>query len=502
MGNAPTLRNGDAGEYVTYLQEVLAETGAGSMIFLSVTGSFDDATEQLVRFFQAMHGLDVDGIVGPKTWTVIHEMDPAATIDMPPMILRPSDDDSSGTVANPVRDWEHQLSLNGSYLERTSEWETWPLLDTVNERFAERTGGYRLEAFEYDPQTGYPTEALELWFTEFDTVRQDTASHVRRIAGMIARWVATTRDDPPDTFDGFVGWVAETLGGADEPPMRLLDLVDGHLVDVESHLDDGRLRSAAYSLARAMSVQSWFFDAWEGYLADTTTGLERFQTAMEVSEEVAEEILIAAATGGVGNLAVKTGRAARFLQVAGKSRLARAGGVAVARGVGEVVSSTAEFLSHLAQGTSAQFNFTEEMKDALVDAASELGGGILAKYVEHSRLVNWIARPINAALTKSGLIGEFSGLPYTVARRLVTESSATLAEAMITTTAKDLQDGEFSGFGEFFEQLVQSFADEGLKNIVESSVLELSGARYRGRQREADDAIFQRVRDELESTTR
>jgi peptidoglycan hydrolase-like protein with peptidoglycan-binding domain len=35
------------------------------------SGAFGDDTERSVRAFQKKHNLGVDGIVGPKTWTVL-----------------------------------------------------------------------------------------------------------------------------------------------------------------------------------------------------------------------------------------------------------------------------------------------------------------------------------------------------------------------------------------------------------------------------------------------
>ena len=60
----PTLRRGAKGEYVKELQTLLAKDG--SMIV--VDGIFGPGTQSAVRSFQRRHNLEVDGIVGPKTW--------------------------------------------------------------------------------------------------------------------------------------------------------------------------------------------------------------------------------------------------------------------------------------------------------------------------------------------------------------------------------------------------------------------------------------------------
>jgi hypothetical protein len=54
-----TQRLGDKGERVKCLERALR---------LTPGGTFDDLLNREVKAFQAAHGLDADGIVGPKTW--------------------------------------------------------------------------------------------------------------------------------------------------------------------------------------------------------------------------------------------------------------------------------------------------------------------------------------------------------------------------------------------------------------------------------------------------
>jgi hypothetical protein len=65
----PVLSVGDRGPEVRKLQEKLNELGAG----LVVDGNFGPFTQAAVMSFQAKHGLEVDGIVGPRTWAVLEE---------------------------------------------------------------------------------------------------------------------------------------------------------------------------------------------------------------------------------------------------------------------------------------------------------------------------------------------------------------------------------------------------------------------------------------------
>ena len=61
----PTVRQGDRGVYVRYLQQKLT-----SKLYPlgNIDGIFGNATREAVIDFQRENGLDPDGIVGPKTW--------------------------------------------------------------------------------------------------------------------------------------------------------------------------------------------------------------------------------------------------------------------------------------------------------------------------------------------------------------------------------------------------------------------------------------------------
>ncbi|MCP9953101.1 peptidoglycan-binding protein [Actinomadura madurae] len=64
----PELSKGDTGEHVESVQGLLL---ARSHPEVSMTGKFDDATEQAVKAVQRWGGVDDDGIVGAKTWPVL-----------------------------------------------------------------------------------------------------------------------------------------------------------------------------------------------------------------------------------------------------------------------------------------------------------------------------------------------------------------------------------------------------------------------------------------------
>jgi peptidoglycan hydrolase-like protein with peptidoglycan-binding domain len=60
----PTIRRGDTGPAVQMIQRFLGVVSAGGPGY----GTFGPATEEAVRRYQAMRGLEVDGVVGAATW--------------------------------------------------------------------------------------------------------------------------------------------------------------------------------------------------------------------------------------------------------------------------------------------------------------------------------------------------------------------------------------------------------------------------------------------------
>jgi GH24 family phage-related lysozyme (muramidase) len=72
-GSRPTIRAGEAGDNVLYLQTRLAAL----QYSVTATGTFDDPTVQAVMAFQGDQGLSADGIVGPSTWAALGTSTPA-----------------------------------------------------------------------------------------------------------------------------------------------------------------------------------------------------------------------------------------------------------------------------------------------------------------------------------------------------------------------------------------------------------------------------------------
>lgn len=65
----PVLRKGDSGGAVKLLQNLLISLGYFDKDLR--TGNFLDQTEQAVKNFQGEYNLQVDGIVGAKTWDLL-----------------------------------------------------------------------------------------------------------------------------------------------------------------------------------------------------------------------------------------------------------------------------------------------------------------------------------------------------------------------------------------------------------------------------------------------
>ena len=68
-----TLRKGDSGPEVKELQKDLTALGFGRItgVRLACRGHFKNNTEKVLKAFQKLTGLTVDGVCGPKTWAKI-----------------------------------------------------------------------------------------------------------------------------------------------------------------------------------------------------------------------------------------------------------------------------------------------------------------------------------------------------------------------------------------------------------------------------------------------
>lgn len=83
----PQIRYGSNGKAVEELQSKLVQLGYDlgkyGLDKNGIDGDFGAATEKAVRAFQAANKLEVDGIVGPKTWAKLDELSAASTANQP-----------------------------------------------------------------------------------------------------------------------------------------------------------------------------------------------------------------------------------------------------------------------------------------------------------------------------------------------------------------------------------------------------------------------------------
>ena len=86
----PTIGRGDHGSFVVTVQQCLGAE--------PVDGDFGAITEGAVIDYQGRHGLDPDGVVGPKTWAALeadYHLPP-----YPPPLLEPLDDETIDAITN------------------------------------------------------------------------------------------------------------------------------------------------------------------------------------------------------------------------------------------------------------------------------------------------------------------------------------------------------------------------------------------------------------------
>lgn len=105
----PTLRRGDTGSSVKELQELLVAKGYDPK---GVDGCFGPGCEAAVKKFQKDNGLEVDGIVGPKTWDKLLKAEtpqveaPKTETFKRPMVHK-------GDSGNVVKELQELLVMNG-----------------------------------------------------------------------------------------------------------------------------------------------------------------------------------------------------------------------------------------------------------------------------------------------------------------------------------------------------------------------------------------------------
>lgn len=70
-----TVRRGSTGGRVKKMQALINANFIGAQDQpLQVDGSFGAGTEERVRMIQSFFGATVDGVVGPKTWSILENI--------------------------------------------------------------------------------------------------------------------------------------------------------------------------------------------------------------------------------------------------------------------------------------------------------------------------------------------------------------------------------------------------------------------------------------------
>ena len=123
----PTIREGSTGAAVTTLQLDLDDLGAK----LTADGSFGPLTLAAVESFQRSHGLTVDGVVGPATWSAIYAAIGGSTPPLPnpgPGSGPPPPNEPPGNISGGALDaWSNLKNTTGpkagTYLARLSAYQ-------------------------------------------------------------------------------------------------------------------------------------------------------------------------------------------------------------------------------------------------------------------------------------------------------------------------------------------------------------------------------------------
>jgi hypothetical protein len=74
VGGEATIHRGSAGDLVIWAQEHLLAAGES----VAVDGGYGARTVAAVKNFEATHGIPVDGVIGPETWSALMRYHPAS----------------------------------------------------------------------------------------------------------------------------------------------------------------------------------------------------------------------------------------------------------------------------------------------------------------------------------------------------------------------------------------------------------------------------------------
>lgn len=117
-----TLKKGMTGSDVQQVQQKLADLkyyGSG------ISGTYDDATMNAVKAFQANNGLTSDGLAGPKTYEVLFGSAPRSAEETPPPSYATLKLNSTGSAVTQLqtrlKDLGYKATVTGTYSTETRE---------------------------------------------------------------------------------------------------------------------------------------------------------------------------------------------------------------------------------------------------------------------------------------------------------------------------------------------------------------------------------------------
>lgn len=186
-----------SGDDVQLVQQRLADLGFRQVGVID--GIFGPATDAAVRAFQQQQGLDVDGIVGPQTWTSLFN--------------------AAGSVGalHPI------IVVGPNWLLGASSDAGWIAAPDAADRLS---GDERYQVAGAAPATGAQPERNQDICTDTFTVELSPAPNVEQTIAVAGGWALTPRqpvDGAPAAYEQVVATVLRARGIA-EPEVRITDV--------------------------------------------------------------------------------------------------------------------------------------------------------------------------------------------------------------------------------------------------------------------------------------
>jgi hypothetical protein len=490
MSVPDTVRLGSHGDDVAALQQFLARHFSGTMtIPPDVTGSFDEATENAVRALQSGYGIDVDGVVGPDTWTVIAEVDPRNweegsdnnPMQMEAMVFGPTDAPEEPTP-----------SASDEALAAQLRARTDPQLAVLVAVVDVRLSGEPLSPDILDATA--PSTSSERWLQELETVEAEVRHDFEVIAGAIETSVENLRTNwqsYQDELRGVVGRIAEGIAGTNALNDTLtagdfdypLSLVKG----ARASLDEGWFAEAARSLEEATESLESSDARYHQLIEDTRSAASFAVKALELTKDASFLIVTTIAAGQIMAAYQITG-------LLGKAAVS--GAVALAGNATETIATKA---GHVLAGTSDEFDLTEELAKDIKDSIASFAGGAVGGQFMASfgdKFTDKVASKLG------GYLGDHAKAWVDVAlKELLSESASSLTESVMVNSVDGLVGQKFDSTGDFVTATVEDWMDRlgGAKADLVADAYRLAADPYYedGEQPPVKELLARALRDAL-----